>query len=391
MSKPSLLAVATVPVWPIDDGYSLRVYHLVRALAEHWDITLVAPPHQLAAGDPEPDLADITFRPVTLHGRWTWLPSQFDSDALAVAVDRHLGRRQFDAALLWPGAEFLGFRPGFPPAVADRIDCMALINWREVRRAPWRLRYYRAATAFARYEREMVRRLPAVTAVGPADVLALARLGGRDSVHLVPNGVEVSAPPSPTDESADPTVVFSGVMNYAPNFVAAEWFARSVWPRVRARVPAARYRIAGRRPIERIRALVNEPGIEVTGPVPSMTDELRQAWVAIAPMRSGGGIKNKVLEAWAVGTPVVLTSVAANGLELDDLASEFVADDAAALADRVVDLLEHPTARARAGQAAWELASREHGWGGAARRLTQVINQAVRTVTDSAAVTAHLE
>jgi glycosyltransferase involved in cell wall biosynthesis len=210
-------------------------------------------------------------------------------------------------------------------------------------------------------------------------------------VHLVPNGVEISAPPSPADESAEPTVVFSGVMNYGPNFVAAEWFARAVWPRVRARVPGARYRIVGRRPVERIRRLAGEPGIEVAGPVPSMAEELRHAWVAIAPMRSGGGIKNKVLEAWAVGTPVVLTSVAANGLGLDDLASEFVADDPAALADRIVDLLESSTARARAGLAAWELARREHGWDGAARRLTRVLNEAVRTVTDASAAKPHLE
>ena len=82
-------------------------------------------------------------------------------------------------------------------------------------------------------------------------------------------------------------------------------------------MPDARFVIAGRNPTAEVQQLADRPGVEVLGEVPDMSAVLKQAWVAVAPMRTGAGIKNKVLEAWAVGTPVVMSAAAANGLSLD--------------------------------------------------------------------------
>jgi hypothetical protein len=115
-----LLAVATVPVWPAREGYALRVASLLAELARDWEITLLAP-----AGDSDAAArAGIAeFVSVSMPGRWTLMPSQYDTRPLRSAAEVMVGRQQPAAALLWSGAEFLAFgNSSFPGTVADRVD-----------------------------------------------------------------------------------------------------------------------------------------------------------------------------------------------------------------------------------------------------------------------------
>jgi len=156
-----------------------------------------------------------------------------------------------------------------PPAVADRIDCLALISWRSLCEGrEWRSRFLalRDAIEYGRDERQIVRQLTATVVVGEDDARALRRLGGRDTVHVVPNGVALPTV-SVKREDPTPTVIFSGVMAYPPNIDAVRWFAQTVWPLVRARKPLARFVIAGRAPTPEVTALAAVPGVEVLGAV----------------------------------------------------------------------------------------------------------------------------
>jgi glycosyltransferase involved in cell wall biosynthesis len=173
-------------------------------------------------------------------------------------------------------------------------------------------------------------------------------------------------------------VIFSGVLAYPPNIAAVTWFAGEVWPQIRAAEPRARFVVAGRTPVMEVRALDGRDGIEVRGDVPDMRAELEQAWVAVAPMRSGTGIKNKVLEAWAAAKPGVMTRVASNGLALDEDAASLITDGPAAFAACVVQLLRDSADRVRLGRAAHALARDRHGWGDAAERLHQLLAAAAR-------------
>ena len=96
------------------------------------------------------------------------------------------------------------------------------------------------------------------------------------------------------------TIIFSGTMSYAPNVHAAQWFADECFPRVREAVPDASFVIAGAAPRRSLRRLGRRPGVTVTGFVESMAETLNRATVAVAPMISGAGIQNKVLEALAM-------------------------------------------------------------------------------------------
>jgi glycosyltransferase involved in cell wall biosynthesis len=104
-----------------------------------------------------------------------------------------------------------------------------------------------------------------------------------------------------------------------------------------------------------------------------MTAVLGRAWLAVAPMRSGAGIKNKVLEAWAAGTPVVMTQMAGNGLSLDRDAQQLVTDQPKEFAARIVALLDDPAERWRHGASARSLAADRHSWAAAGAQLSALL------------------
>ena len=188
---------------------------------------------------------------------------------------------------------------------------------RHARRPSDRLRHLRDALVNAQAERSLVREAAASLVAGPSDAAVLRRLAGRASVHVIPNGVSLPPPVAQGHRSSEPSVIFTGVLSFPPNVDAAIWFAREVLPLVRRVHPSARFVAAGRRPAPEVVALGALPGVSIEADVADMTACLRRAWVAVAPMRRGAGVKNKVLEAWAAGLPVVMTPIATNGLSLD--------------------------------------------------------------------------
>jgi glycosyltransferase involved in cell wall biosynthesis len=181
-------------------------------------------------------------------------------------------------------------------------------------------------------------------------------------------------------------VAFTGVLSHQPNVDAALYFAESVWPRVRAEVPAARYVIAGRDPDPALLAIAGRDGIEVHADVPDMHALLRTAWIAVAPMRTGAGIKNKVLEAWAAGKPVVMTEIAANGLSLDAGGDTLVCRDARAMAEQVVRLLRDDQERWRTGDGLHDRVRDAHSWMAAGERLSALLDRVRRGARRGAAV-----
>jgi glycosyltransferase involved in cell wall biosynthesis len=161
---------------------------------------------------------------------------------------------------------------------------------------------------------------------------------GVHGVEVVPNGVDLKEfSPAPSTCGAN-TVMFSGLMSYYPNQQAIRWFLQAVFPSVRQAVPSAKLIVAGAAPP---RWLVNlaDDSLEVTGRVDDMRPYLRRAAVVVVPLLIGGGTRVKILEAQAIGRPVVSTTVGAEGLGLQHGDSVLFADDAKSFAARVIDVL----------------------------------------------------
>ena len=151
-------------------------------------------------------------------------------------------------------------------------------------------------------------------------------------------------------------------MDYPPNVDAVRWFADHVWPTVRSRVPEVTFDIIGRSPGRAVRELGLRDGICVRGEVDSVREHVENLAVSVAPLRIGRGLQNKVLEAMAASRPVVISSVAAAGIDAEDGKHFLVADDAAAVSERIVRLLRSPSMRKQLGQAARHRIEERYSW-----------------------------
>lgn len=220
-----------------------------------------------------------------------------------------------------------------------------------------------------------------VAAVGVCSELDVER-SGCTNAFVVGNGAQ--APERIiTDrmalQTATPTMLFVGALDYEPNSDAVEWFVREVMPQILAKVPAARLRIVGRNP-ERVSWVGSQPGVDLLGLVDDLAPELDSADVSIVPIRVGAGTRLKVLEALAHCIPLVTTSVGCEGIAVQHNTDALVADTAAEFAAACISLLSEGDLRQRLSEAGAELFRRQYEWSrieaGLAAQVTSWVEQA---------------
>jgi glycosyltransferase involved in cell wall biosynthesis len=351
---------------------------MLEELARTWSIVLVRPEGGKSAAESGVNVLEEIVFPRT--SRWMYLPSQYDTRPLVRSVSKAAQSHPPDVALLWSGMEYLKADIArLPRVVSDRVDCMTLSAWRQLKHSHGLLAARRRLGDLAetfRYERSVRKICDATVVVGEEDARALRRVVRASNVRVVPNGV-ASWDKAPVKRTQHPTVVFTGVMSYQPNVDAVHHFAREIWPSVRLRVPDARFQIVGRSPQPDIVALGSRPGIEVHADVESVHDYLARAWLSVAPMRSGAGLKNKVLESWSVGTPAAMTPIATNGLRSAP-PELLVAAEGNRLANSICDLLNDSARREALGVLARRTAQQQFSWEAQAAQLDALL----RTVAD---------
>jgi glycosyltransferase involved in cell wall biosynthesis len=223
----------------------------------------------------------------------------------------------------------------------------------------------------ARYERAVMHGADGVVAVSEEDRRMLLRLQPAARIGVVPNGVDTAhfSRSALAGERAGPvslaanTLVFSGTLDFRPNVDAVLWFMREVLPRIRARRPEVRLLVVGKRPAPALRALAAQGLLTLTGEVPDARPYIAGAAVYVVPMRIGGGVRLKLLEALALEVPVVSTTMGAEGvagLRADEHC--LLADDPADFAIAVLRLLDDPMLGRRLGAAGRELARERYDW-----------------------------
>jgi glycosyltransferase involved in cell wall biosynthesis len=189
------------------------------------------------------------------------------------------------------------------------------------------------------------------------------------SVLVCPNGRD---PSNVLPDAPGATVAFVATMGWAPNIDAARWLAREIWPEVQSRIPGAQLLLVGKDPAAAVRAIASD-NVQVTGTVADVTPYLARSRVVVAPLRSGGGSRLKVLEALDSGRPVVATSIGCEGLE--DLVGRgvIVADSAVGLAEAIVGLLDDPVRASALGRTGHEAVVADHTWDAALAPLLEVV------------------
>ena len=143
-------------------------------------------------------------------------------------------------------------------------------------------------------------------------------------------------------EPVENLIVFTGMMNHPPNSDAAGFFARHIYPVVKAAIPSAKFNIVGRNPTEEVRILEKIDGVKVTGFVPDIRPYIAQANIIVVPLRFGAGMRQKILEAWAMEKCVVSTRIGAEGLDCEDNNNILIADEAETMARKIIHALQDP-------------------------------------------------
>ncbi len=210
-----------------------------------------------------------------------------------------------------------------------------------------------------RYEHAAVAAADSGSAVSEADRLA----AGLPQGSVVPNGVELSAFPYSDPTDRPPTMIFFGNLGYFHNIEPARYLVAEVLPRVRRLVPAADLKLAGARPAASLRRASTTAGVELVDTPPDLVGELERAAIAVLPMFSGSGIKNKVLEAFSVGLPVVTNATGIDGVVGARAGEHYLlaetADEIAAAASR---LLIESASRSALARAARGLIEERYTW-----------------------------
>ena len=238
-------------------------------------------------------------------------------------------------------------------------------------------RHRREAERTKRAEREAWRLADIVGALTEED-RSVIRAAGIARVHLVPDGIApVHRDAVPTAGDAPPVVTFVANFAYQPNVDAATYFVGEVLPRIRAAVPDVTVMLVGNAPPPQVRALARA-GVTVTGRVPDVSDYLTAATVVVCPLRVGGGVKVKMLEALTHGKAIVTTSIGTQGLGTQVRDAVVVADEPHDMALEVTDLLGNPQRRNQLEAAASRHAASLPTWDDAASALLDCYEAAAR-------------
>jgi len=223
------------------------------------------------------------------------------------------------------------------------------------------------------YERRICRAADRVVAVSEADRLALQRILPGLEITVIPNGVDLAfyrhdaVPPHPAP--GPHALVFTGKMDYRPNIDAVLWFADAVLPLILAQIPDARFFVVGQQPHARLARLADNPAITLTGRVPDTRPYIAAAGVYVVPLRIGGGTRLKVLEAMAMSQALVSTRLGCDGFDFSDGREVCFADEPAAFAAAVIDLLCDRARAAALGRAARAYVEAHYGWSAIVPRL----------------------
>ena len=228
------------------------------------------------------------------------------------------------------------------------------------------------------YERAYGALLDRVWVVSEADRRAMQWVAGVCGVDVLPNGVDADHF-APWERPQEPnTCVFWGRLDFGPNIQALEWFCRRVWPAARRACPDARFTIYGFQPTPRVQELGNVAGVGIIPNLPDLREEIATHQVVVLPFVSGGGIKNKLLEAAAMGKAVVCTARACGGLRGSGETSLRRADSPGQWVRELTSLWADADLRRLLGDAARRWVTEHHTWQAAARSAAAGLESMLR-------------
>lgn len=360
MRKKKLLFISAENPFPQDSGGKLRTGNILKLLMAKYEVDLLTYRNQRAEKRHEhaPDLAvheverTMSYRKAMLRSIYKRRNCSYLSHA---DKDMHNGivvlSKENRYAQVFISHSLLGacidiVRKVLPEAVVitDAHNFESSLSAQLVKKKQGIAKlYFRLNTVWTRQdELKLMDKTSLLLAASEQDGLSFKALSFKNShkVHVIPNFIRISDYAGKPEADKEQSVILPGNMNYFPNVHAAAYFCREIYPLIKAKLPDIKWYIVGRDVHPDVAALAaQDSSIIITGYVDSVADYVRKAGVVIVPLLEGSGTRLKILEAWALKTPVVSSTIGAEGLLYEHGKNMLIADNPADFAARVLQLL----------------------------------------------------
>ena len=375
---------------PPRQGTAIRNWGLIKSLSARHTLTLltfaqptetITPELQAACQRIETVLPPIRALGQRLRTLFTSplpdLAHRLESPEFSHRLGQLLEKETF-AAVFIEGLELAPYSGVIPDKtlIFDAHNCETSLqrrafetDLRNPRRWPVALYSFIQARRLARFESQTMSRVDYITCVSTEDAAALQALAPTRSVQpvIVPNGIFLSEyMPNrwrePPTTGANPQLVFTGKMDYRPNVDAATWFVHDILPHIQREQPDVQFVIVGQKPTAAVQRLAEQPGVVVTGAVEDTRPYITKAAGYVAPLRMGGGTRFKLLEALALGSPIVSTAIGAEGFAVTSGNELLLADTPVEFAQAVLKILNDQPQRQRLTEAGYKFV-KGYDWG----------------------------
>ncbi len=385
----------TVP-FPLTDGGRIRVFNLLKQIAQKSDVTLLALETQPTDADGVAELQQLGVQ-VHLVPNAPTLPrvsfgtlakAFFKRQPITVArYDVPTYRRKLRTLLANETFDLVHYEMFHVAQFHTETDLPDVLSQQNVDSAIWRrlcsetanpfykFAYWTQQLAFQRYECLLSPKFDAVTCTSDIDAAVFAQHCPKDAIEIIPNGVDVTHYQPDFAAEAPAHLIYIGSMDWYPNEDAVAFFADEVFSRIQEKVPDVAFSIVGGNPSGRVQKLAERDGVVVTGRVPEIKPYFAEATVFVVPLRIGSGTRLKILEALAMGKAIVSTSVGAEGLDLKNGEEIFIADEPEAFADAVTRLLTDTELRRKIGKNGRARVERDYDWRSIGEKLHTLYNQ----------------
>ena len=382
-----ILFLANRVPYPPYRGDKLKIFNLARRLHKDHELhllTFAQTPEDLSY---KQDLEKI-FKQVhfiylpkwrsalqCLTGVWDDKPLQvlyFKSGEMQRTLDGFIASQQYDAIHVQ--------HLRMSPYLKDRKDLARILDLPDAFSLYWERRSTvkrgLLTTIFEHFEQKRVLRYEQVLkefdmslVCSSEDLEYLRNKHHATNLNLLPNGVDLETfKACDHDYAHRHTLLFTGNMDYAPNVDAVGYFVKQILPKINATYPDVKFIIAGQRPVPAVMELAGE-NVEVTGFIKDLAITYNSASVVVAPLRFGAGTQNKVLEAMAMGIPVVCSHIGFKGLGIESGEGAIMQTDPDAFAQSVIDLLASEDARRMVGQKGKQVIETRFDWNIIAKTL----------------------
>lgn len=375
-----LYAVHRVP-FPPDKGDRIRAFHLLKFLAGQGKLYLAS-----LADEPVPPSVEAALRQycekleivpvdwkrwpralVSLIGGGTVSEGAFASNRLQRTIQEWAREIPFDVALASSSsmAPYLQL-PELTqvPAIVDLVDLDSekWLEYGRTSRGPKAWLYRTEGTRLRQRERDLKKWTRAITLVSQSEADLYRKWCGDGPVHAVSNGVDLEYFVPRAAPEHEVSAVFVGALDYRPNVDGICWFCEEIWPAIHRQHPELKIYLVGRQPVPAVKRLGEIEGVVVVGQVDDVRPHIAKATFAIVPLRIARGIQNKVLEAMAMGRPVIASPEPLVGLAVQrgrDVLEAITPED---WQQHVATLLRDRELRLSMGQRAREYVETHHCW-----------------------------